>query len=89
VKVSGEIDFTVRDDWEAALESVSSGPSDVYVDLSEVEFVDTSATAALVWAADRLGPGRRMVLVHPPPMLTRLLHVLWPDAVPTIEVQAR
>lgn len=64
-------------------------PSDVYLDLSELEFIDTSATAALVRTAHRLGTGRRLVLNRPPVTLVRLVNLFWPEATPTIEVQAR
>lgn len=89
VKVRGEIDFTVRTDWETILESAVAGASDVYLDLSEVEFSDASAAAALVRTAHRIGPDRRVVLNRPPSTLLHLLDLLWPGAVPTIEVQAR
>lgn len=88
-KVVGEIDLKARDDWDAFLESMVATRSDVYLDLSELEFIDTNATAALVRTADRLGADRRLVLNRPPATLVRLLHLFWPEAVPTIEVQAR
>jgi len=89
VKVVGEIDLSARDDWDAFLASLVVTRSDVYLDLSGLEFIDTNGTAALVRTADRLGADRRLVLNRPPSTLVRLLHLFWPEAVPTIEVQAR
>lgn len=89
LKVAGEIDLSARDDWDTVLDSMVDTPSDVYLDLSELEFIDTSATGALVRTASRLGAGRRLVLDRPPVILVRLLHLFWPEAIPTIEVQAR
>lgn len=89
VKVIGEIDFTVRTEWEDLLESMTAGSADVYLDLSDVRFSDASATAALVRTAHRIGPSRRVVVDRPPTTLLHLLDLLWPEGTPTIEVQAR
>ena len=58
----------------AALAALDADPSRVVVDLSGVEFVDSTALGSLVAVRQRLGDGR-LVLAAPGPDVRRTLEV--------------
>ncbi|MFE1911856.1 STAS domain-containing protein [Streptomyces anandii] len=55
------------------------------LELSAVTFVDVAGVGVLARAADRLGPGRRIVVRRPPAALPRILATFW-AGLPGIEV---
>lgn len=56
IRLGGELDLYNSDEVRAALARAADGePSCVVVDLSEVEFVDSTALGALIEAHSRLG----------------------------------
>jgi anti-sigma B factor antagonist len=71
VRLTGEIDLynahAVRD---ALFEACSDGPERVIVDLSEVEFIDSTALGALIEARAML-PNRNGFILAAPRMETR------------------
>ncbi|WP_030859675.1 STAS domain-containing protein [Streptomyces sp. NRRL S-37] len=86
VRAAGEIGLATHTIWERVLEqAVREGEAVYYLELSEVTFVDVAGAGALAAAAGRLGDGRRFVVRRPPPALSRVLDLFWPD-LPTIEV---
>ena len=86
LRLAGEVDFSNRHELETALDSWADHDTDLHLDLSELDFIDTGSTRLLVAAAARLSPGRRLFLHHPPRHLQRILALLWPDA-PGIELR--
>jgi anti-sigma B factor antagonist len=75
VRLAGEIDLYNANDVAAALEEVADGdPARVVIDLTGVEFVDSTALGTLVAARQRLGGGR-LVLAAPGPDVRRALEV--------------
>ena len=77
VRLSGELDVAtvdrvhdcVRDLW-------ASGWSDVAIDVTHIDFIDSTGLAMLVWLCDRAGPGhRRPVISGTSPALERLVTV--------------
>ncbi|MFF4830253.1 STAS domain-containing protein [Streptomyces sp. NPDC001315] len=89
VRAAGEVGLTTREVWERALEqAVREGEDVFYLELSAVTFVDVAGVGALAAAAQRLPDGRRIVLHRPPPALSRVLEMFWPD-LPAIEVATR
>ncbi len=86
VRLAGEVDFSNRLQLETALESLADPDTDLYLDLSELTFIDTGSARLLVVTAARLAPGRRLFLHHPPRPLQRILALLWPNA-PGIELR--
>jgi anti-sigma B factor antagonist len=76
VRLCGEIDLynapAVR---EALLAACSDGPERVVVDLSEVEFLDSTALGALVEARTRLPNREGFILAAPGPEARRALEI--------------
>ena len=76
VRLGGEIDLynapAVR---EALLAACSDGPERVVVDLSEVEFLDSTALGALVEARTRLPNREGFILAAPRPEARRALEI--------------
>lgn len=83
---AGEIDLATHGAWRAALAALPAVSGDVHLELSELRFIDTHGTALLVDATRRLDGRQRFVLHTPPPLLPRILGLLWPH-VSGIEVR--
>jgi anti-anti-sigma factor len=89
VQVVGQIDLTVRAQWESALAALTDeSTEDLHVDLTGLTFIDVRGTAALVEMARALDQGQRVVLQHPPGVLIRILETMWPGQLPTITIEA-
>lgn len=78
VVARGEIDMAAHAEFGAALRTaVGRGAAgDVFVDARDVGFCDVRTAAGLVDAAAALDPGRRLVLLDPPPVVHRILALL-------------
>lgn len=75
-RLSGPADLRNRPDFAELLRTLCrQAAGDVHLDLSEMDFVDVWAAAALVEAASALAGGE-LVLHNPPAALRRLLEVL-------------
>ncbi|MFC9735410.1 STAS domain-containing protein [Streptomyces roseolus] len=88
IRVRGEVGEVTRPSWERALTELSRRHQDVsYLELSEVVFVDVAGVTALAVTAMELADGR-FVIEAPPPQLSRVLELFWPD-LDRIEVTSR
>lgn len=81
--VHGEIDLSTGAAFDqiiatAARRASERDVADVHVDLTHVKYIGVAGARTLVLAAAELGPGRQLVLHHPPPMLLRILDLAWP-----------
>lgn len=85
---AGEVDPTTHAAWRTALTDLPTTSTDVHLDLSELRFIDTRGTALLVDAIHDLGDRQRFVLHTPPPLLPRILGLMWPHVSTRIEVHA-
>jgi anti-anti-sigma regulatory factor len=75
-RLHGPADLRNRPDFAELLRALCrQAAGDVHLDLSEMDFVDAWAAAALVEAAAGLSGGD-LVLHNPPPSLRRLLEVM-------------
>jgi anti-sigma B factor antagonist len=75
VRLAGELDLYNASDVAAALGEVADAePTRVVIDLTDVEFVDSTALGTLVAARQRLGNGR-LVLAAAGPDVRRALEV--------------
>ena len=76
--VAGEIDEYSYKSLIRTLASVARDPSEIHIDLADVEYCDVAGLRAFVVLAaprrDYAGP--RVVLHHVPPHLVNVLHVL-------------
>ena len=71
VQLAGELDLYNAPDVRTALqEATADGPERVVVDLSEVEFIDSTALGVLIEARTRL-PNRQSFLLAAPGLETR------------------
>ncbi|WP_375475784.1 STAS domain-containing protein [uncultured Jatrophihabitans sp.] len=76
VGVAGEVDnFTAPQLRAALLEARDSGAPRLIVDLTETDFLDSSALGTLVGVAKHLTGGTRLVLVCPRPHLRKVLRI--------------
>jgi anti-sigma B factor antagonist len=67
VRLAGELDLYNADDVRAALaQAIESSPERIVVDMTDVEFVDSTALGVLIEARTKLGPPR---LVRAPQQL--------------------
>jgi anti-sigma B factor antagonist len=75
VLLGGELDLYNADDVRAVLvEAIDAGTSLIAIDLSEVEFVDSTALGVLLEARSRLGADG-LALAAPRPEIRRALEV--------------
>ncbi len=73
--LAGELDLYNADEVRSALaDALASEPERIVVDLSGVEFVDSTALGVLIEARAKLGPGR-LLLAGPQPEPRRALEV--------------
>jgi anti-anti-sigma regulatory factor len=84
VRLVGEVDLASWDVLETALQRLPAG-GDVHLELGQLDFIDAHGASILARTAQRLEPERRLVLHDPPPLLQRLLGLLWQD-VPMIQM---
>ena len=72
LRVSGELDLGVADQFEVALRSATESGAAVILDLREVTFADSSGLRVMLVGADKLGP-RMAFVIEPDSALSRLL----------------
>ena len=66
VKLAGELDlYNAQQVREALTDACSESPQRVVVDLSEVEFIDSTALGVLIEARTKLGNRRAFLLAAP------------------------
>ena len=77
VVLSGEIDLASRIPFTRAVQNaIGNAHGDVYLDLSDVVFIDVGGVEVLLNAAAAMPEGRRLVVLEPRHGLRRLLSVL-------------
>jgi anti-anti-sigma regulatory factor len=80
VVLAGEVALASRVPFTRALqELIVRSDSDVYLDLSNVEFIDVGGVEVLLAAARGLAEGRRLVVLEPKPGLRRILALMRVD----------
>jgi anti-anti-sigma factor len=77
VRLVGEVDVATRYQMESALQALNERSDDMFVDMRELDFIDTGGVSLLVDLAHRLGPGRRLLLSNTPYQLRRVVELLW------------
>lgn len=78
VRLAGEIDLYNAEAVREALRKASTGAGAVVVDLSSVDFADSTTIGILLETRSRLN-GRPLVLVAPPPQVVRALQACGVD----------
>lgn len=77
LRLTGEVDLSTREALVTALDAAISGAGDLHLELSELAFIDHTGVQIMLQVAERLGPGRRLVLHRPPRSLNVSLKLLW------------
>lgn len=78
LRLLGEVDMSSHEVLAEALHDlVARGSGDVVLDLGDLTFIDVGGVALLARVARGLGPGRRLVVRHPPRFFRRILTLLW------------
>ena len=88
LRLSGELDIAGADALLEQVESVAgrNGSPNVYVDLAELTFIDSSGIRALITASRRIG-GKKMILLSPTPSVAKILDIVRVDTLPGLEVR--
>ena len=83
VRVAGEIDIYTAPEFKSAInEAVSSGATDLVVDLTDVSYMDSSGFGTLLGAAKRLTPkGGSVNLVGCSKAIERMLKITRLDTI--------
>jgi anti-sigma B factor antagonist len=76
LRVEGEIDLSVAEEFEQRIEAAAAEKTEVLVYLDECDFIDSTGIAAIV-RGHRLmaSEGRRLVLCNPSGQVSRVLAI--------------
>jgi anti-anti-sigma factor len=74
VAVAGRFDYRVYDSFKASYASVKQD-SQIKVDLSETDYMDSSALGMLLMLREHVGKAARILLVNPTPDVHRVLSI--------------
>jgi len=76
ISLRGELDVATEPAFRAELDAVVAAPCRVVVDMSDLEFMDSSGLSTLVRARQQLlGEGGELVVRHPSGIVRRVLEV--------------
>ncbi|MFJ9078792.1 MEDS domain-containing protein [Streptomyces sp. NPDC102278] len=89
LRVVGTVDYQATEVLEDALEIALGWPGDVWVDMSELAFIDLAGVRALIHAANRLPAGRRLHVVDLAPLLSQVISMVGWDEAPSLVVGDR
>lgn len=89
LRVVGTVDYRGTDALAAALETTLEWPGDVWVDMSDLEFIDLAGVRALAHAAGRMPAERRLHVVDLAPLLCQVIAMVGWDVTPSLVVTAR
>lgn len=80
LRLTGEMDLCAENRLRSAIAELPPRASEVHLQLAGLRFIDVGNTGQLVgltlWSARPV-----LVLHYPPSMLTKMIAVLWPEAV--------
>ena len=82
----GELDVATETMLNEALQPLVTDGGTVTIDLSGLDFIDSSGVRALVRGAGALGNGGRLELADPAPAVKRVLDLMRLDTIPNVEV---
>jgi anti-anti-sigma regulatory factor len=90
IRLVGEVDSSTIGRLEQALEEMMSTPQgdEITLEMDELSFINVAGARAVVRAAERWVDGR-LVVSHPPRVLTLLASAFFPDTRARIEVIPR
>lgn len=77
-RIDAAVAIRFKDEMRAA---TAEGPDRVVLDLTRVDFIDSSGLGAIVAAMKQLGPGRRLDLAGPTPTVDKVFRLTRMDTV--------
>jgi anti-sigma B factor antagonist len=83
-RLIGELDMATADELVQRVESAVQTPGDIYLDLEQLEFMDSSGVHALLALCKRIQDGGRVVLRSPSHEVTKLLALVGADMIPNL-----
>ena len=86
LRLAGELDLAGAPRLTEALLDFASSEGDVYLDLTEISFLDSSGLRVILALARSRGDGT-LVLLDPSPAIRRILEVVGIDEHPRIEIR--
>ena len=87
LRLAGELDLAAAPRLTEALLDFASSEDEVYLDLSEVSFLDSSGLRAILALARSRGDARSVVLLAPSAAIVRILEISGIDEHPGIEIR--
>jgi anti-sigma B factor antagonist len=86
-KLTGEVDMGVAGGLFVLLQQSMDGTRDLSLDLSDLEFIDSSGIRALIQVAQLLHGRGRLILESPRGAVARVLEIVGADRWPDVEVR--
>ena len=75
VAVSGRFDYRIYDSFKASFQGIDENRKTVNVDLSETDYMDSTALGMLLMMREHVGRAVKICLVNPPPDVMRVLTI--------------
>jgi len=75
VSVAGRFDYRIYDSFKASFSNINEESKTVNVDLSETEYMDSSALGMLLMLREHAGRAVKVFLVNPTPDVMRVLTI--------------
>ena len=85
--VAGELDFSNSADLAETLDPVAREPGDIVLELSGLEFADSSGIQALIRVARELGARGTLVLRHPGEGVRRVIELMGIERLDNLRVE--
>jgi len=63
IKISGRFDFSVHQDFRKAMQQASNDITAIVVDMSETDYVDSSALGMLLVLRDKVGENKEAISI--------------------------
>jgi anti-anti-sigma factor len=83
LRVAGAVDLTTSGALASTLRLAANWPGpDLYIDLSELEFIDVAGVRAIVRAAAALEPERHLIVKQLAPVLRKVFQIVGWDRAP-------
>lgn len=63
IKITGRFDFSVHQDFRKATQQASNGVNGIVVDMSDTDYVDSSALGMLLVLRDKVGENKEAISI--------------------------
>jgi len=86
INVSGRFDFGIHQEFRKATELASTGVTTIIVNMSKVDYLDSSALGMLLVLRDKVGENKSAIRIQrPKPEVKKILEIASFDKLFTIE----